>query len=128
MLNKRIATLRKSMGLTQVDFAKQLHVTQSAVSHWESGRSVPDTVQLFRIANFFGVTVEELSNGGIIQETIASKEKMLPSNERETVPDNHVLGRGEIAAKYRQLSSKDKEIIDEMVRVLFEKASAEKGE
>lgn len=61
MLNKNITRLRKSKGLTQVDFAKQLHVTQSAVSHWESGRSIPDTVQLFRIAEFFGVTVEELS-------------------------------------------------------------------
>lgn len=61
MLSKNIIRLRKSKGLTQVDFAKQLHVTQSAVSHWESGRSIPDTVQLFRIAEFFGVTVEELS-------------------------------------------------------------------
>lgn len=61
MLNKNIARFRKSRGLTQVDFAKQLHVTQSAVSHWESGRSIPDTVQLFRIAEFFGVSVEELS-------------------------------------------------------------------
>ena len=61
MLSKNITKLRKSKGLTQVDFAKQLHVTQSAVSHWESGRSIPDTVQLFRIAEFFGVSVEELS-------------------------------------------------------------------
>lgn len=61
MLNKNITRLRKSKGLTQVEFAKQLHVTQSAVSHWESGRSIPDTVQLFRIAEFFGVSVEELS-------------------------------------------------------------------
>ena len=61
MLSKNITRLRKSKGLTQVDFAKQLHVTQSAVSHWESGRSIPDTVQLFRIAEFFGVSVEALS-------------------------------------------------------------------
>lgn len=61
MLNKNITRLRKAKGLTQVDFAKQLHVTQSAVSHWESGRSIPDTVQLFRIAEFFGVSVEDLS-------------------------------------------------------------------
>lgn len=63
MLNKNIARLRKSKGLTQVELSKLLHVTQSAVSHWESGRSIPDTVQLFNIASFFGVTVEELTNG-----------------------------------------------------------------
>ena len=63
MLSKNITRLRKSKGLTQVEFSKQLHVTQSAVSHWESGRSVPDTVQLFNIAQFFGTTIEELSSG-----------------------------------------------------------------
>ena len=57
-----------------------------------------------------------------------SKEKALPSNEREAVPENHVLGRGEIATKYRQLSPENKEIIDEMVRILFEKTYGQKGE
>lgn len=61
MLHKNITRLRKLKGLTQVEFAKLIHVTQSAVSHWESGRSVPDTLQLFRIAEFFGVTIEELN-------------------------------------------------------------------
>lgn len=69
MINKNITRLRKSKGLTQVDFAKQLHVTQSAVSHWESGRSIPDTVQLFRIAEFFGVSVEDLSQIKVLEET-----------------------------------------------------------
>lgn len=82
MLNKNITRLRKSKGLTQVDFAKQLHVTQSAVSHWESGRSVPDTVQLFRIAEFFGVSVEELSDMKPIEE----KPKNEPSIPIEKSP------------------------------------------
>ena len=127
MIGKTIANLRKARGLTQSKFADEIHVTQAAVSQWETGRTNPDVQQMFILAKYFGVTVEELSNGGILQETNESKEKALPSNAREAIPENHVLGR-EIATKYRQLSSKDKEIIDEMVRVLFEKASAEKGE
>lgn len=63
MLHKNIVRLRKSKGLTQVEFAKLMHVSQSAVSHWESGRSMPDTVQLFQIAQFFNMSIEELSNG-----------------------------------------------------------------
>ena len=128
MIGKTIANLRKARGLTQSKFADEIHVTQAAVSQWETGRTNPDVQQMFILAKYFGVTVEELSNGGILREANESKEKALPSNARETVPDNHVLGRGEIATKYRQLSSKDKEIIDEMVRVLFGKAAAEKGE
>lgn len=82
MLSKNITRLRKSKGLTQVDFAKQLHVTQSAVSHWESGRSVPDTVQLFRIAEFFGVSVEELSNAKEAEE--AQKHTAPPATQEKT--------------------------------------------
>ena len=63
MLSSNIAKMRKRHGLTQIEFAKKLHVTQSAVSHWESGRSMPDTTQLFNIAQLFGVTVDELSSG-----------------------------------------------------------------
>lgn len=63
MLSSNIAKLRKRNGLTQIEFAKKLHVTQSAVSHWESGRSMPDTTQLFNIAQLFGMTVDELSSG-----------------------------------------------------------------
>lgn len=84
MLNKNIARLRKNRGLTQVEFSKQLHVTQSAVSHWESGRSLPDTVQLFRIAEFFGVSVEALSS--MKQESPIQAEPPRPVQPTEKAP------------------------------------------
>ena len=83
MLQGNIARLRKNHGLTQVEFAKQLHVTQSAVSHWESGRSIPDTVQLFRIAEFFNVSVDEL---GITGAEPAAKPVQVVVSKTETAP------------------------------------------
>jgi transcriptional regulator with XRE-family HTH domain len=87
MLNENIARLRKNRGLTQVEFSKQLHVTQSAVSHWESGRSVPDTVQLFRIAEFFGVSVEALSNTKHESPTQSEPPAPVPAQENAPAPD-----------------------------------------
>lgn len=63
MLCKNISRLRKSRGLTQVEFAKRLNVTQGAVSQWENGRTMPDTYQLLRIAKAFDITVDELTDG-----------------------------------------------------------------
>lgn len=63
MLCKNISRLRKSRGLTQIEFAKRLNVTQGAVSQWENGRTMPDTYQLLRIAKAFDITVDELTNG-----------------------------------------------------------------
>lgn len=82
MLDKNITALRKRFGFTQVEFAKRLHVTQSAVSHWESGRSIPDTLQLFNIAELFGMTVDELTNNAVKTPPPAEQKKDLPS-ERE---------------------------------------------
>ena len=73
MIGSTIAKLRKQKKLTQAKFAEALHVTQAAVSQWETGRTKPDYQQLFILANFFGVTVEALSTGdmsaGSTQET-----------------------------------------------------------
>lgn len=62
MLSKNIVRLRKRFGWTQIEFAKRLHVTQAAVSFWETGRSLPDTFQLFKIAELFGVSIDELTD------------------------------------------------------------------
>ena len=67
MLGNNIAALRKIRGLTQVDLARAIHVTQSAVSQWETGKTVPDLQQLYILSNFFGVSVDALtSEKGII--------------------------------------------------------------
>ena len=63
MLGKTIAKLRKSKGLTQAKFADMIHVTQGAVSQWETGRTSPDVQQMFILADLFGVTVDALSSG-----------------------------------------------------------------
>lgn len=78
MIGSTIAKLRKQKKLTQAKFAEALHVTQAAVSQWETGRTKPDYQQLFILANFFGVTVEALSTGdmsaGAAQETAPAQD------------------------------------------------------
>ena len=63
MLKDNIKRLRLSRGLNQVQFAERLNVTQGSVSHWETGRAMPDTYQLLRIAKAFDITVDELTEG-----------------------------------------------------------------
>lgn len=61
MIGENIAALRKKHKLTQTDFAEKIHVTQGAVSQWETGRTNPDTFQLIQIANFFNVDLKKLT-------------------------------------------------------------------
>lgn len=52
--------LRKAHHITQQELAEKLYVTTSAISKWENGQNYPDIETVCRIANLFGVSVEEL--------------------------------------------------------------------
>ena len=55
-----IAAYRKRAGLTQAMLAQKLNYSDKAVSKWERGESVPDVVTLASLAEFLGITVNDL--------------------------------------------------------------------
>ena len=59
-LGIKIRELRRRDGRTQENIAEALGVTAQAVSRWESGGSYPDMEIVPSIANFFGVSIDEL--------------------------------------------------------------------
>ena len=59
-INEQIAVLRKKKGMTQEQLATVLGVTNQSVSKWESGQCCPDIGLLPRLAEYFGVSMDEL--------------------------------------------------------------------
>lgn len=59
-LSENIKKLRREKDLTQEKLAEFLGVTFQSISNWERGESYPDITLLPEIANFFGVSVDEL--------------------------------------------------------------------
>lgn len=55
-----IAQLRKEKGMTQLELAQQMGVTDKAVSKWERDLSCPDISTIPHLAEVLGVSVEEL--------------------------------------------------------------------
>lgn len=68
-LGHTIADLRKAQGLTQLELAEKMGVTDKAVSKWERDLSCPDIGSLPRLAEQLGVSVEALMQGKPQQET-----------------------------------------------------------
>lgn len=61
-LGKSIKRLRLSKGDTQEKLAESLHISCQAVSKWENDLSTPDIAILPLIADYFGVSIDELMN------------------------------------------------------------------
>ncbi len=59
-LGRNIYELRKARGVTQEELAAELGVTAAAVSKWEKGNTLPDVLMVCALADFFGVTTDEL--------------------------------------------------------------------
>ncbi len=59
-MGRFIAERRRAAGLTQLELAIQLHITDKAVSRWERGLSRPDIGLLPQLAEILGVTINDL--------------------------------------------------------------------
>ena len=59
-LGNRIAQYRKKLSITQDALAQQLDVTNQAVSKWESDQCCPDVMLLPKLADIFGISIDEL--------------------------------------------------------------------
>lgn len=55
-----IAALRKENGMTQLELAEKMGVTDKAVSKWERDLSFPDVSSFPKLAEIFDVSVDEL--------------------------------------------------------------------
>ena len=51
---------REAAGMSQMVLADKLEVNQTAVSMWETGKSVPRYNKLVKMAQLFGCSIEEL--------------------------------------------------------------------
>lgn len=58
--HEKLQELRKQKNLTQEELSEILFVSRTAISKWESGRGYPSIESLKAIAEFFGVTIDEL--------------------------------------------------------------------
>lgn len=59
-LGAKLAQLRKEKGLSQEELAKILHLNQSTIAYYETGKKRPSYEVLQELASFFNVSVDYL--------------------------------------------------------------------
>lgn len=68
-----LQSLRKEKGITQNELAEYFGISNKTVSRWECGDALPEIPLLKGIAEYYGVTVDEILNGE--RNSISNEEK-----------------------------------------------------
>ena len=63
--------LRKEHNLTQEQLAKQTGISQQALSCWETNKRTPNMDDCIILADFYGITLDELIGRDIITQSKA---------------------------------------------------------
>lgn len=59
-MKNRLEEIRKARGLRQEELARALSVSRQTISSLEKGRYNPSILLAFKIARYFGLTIEEI--------------------------------------------------------------------
>lgn len=67
-IGKFIVECRKKQKLTQLQLAEKLNITDRAVSKWENGKAMPDSMIMLKLCEVLGITINDLLSGEIVKE------------------------------------------------------------
>ena len=62
-IGERIAQLRNAKNISQNQLAKLMDVSRQAVSKWENGQSLPDSLNMIKLADILDTDIEYLTTG-----------------------------------------------------------------
>ena len=67
-IGKKIKSIRKNLGYSQLEFSKVVGATKSAVANWENGYNYPNNDRLKEIAELGNTTVFQLLNSNQLRD------------------------------------------------------------
>jgi len=103
---QRISELRESQKLTQGELSSRLEITRASLSHYETGRRVPDYETLKKIADFFRVSVDYLI-GRTEDPEPAINENVKIFEESLELSDEKILERFTLTVDGRELTPEE---------------------
>ena len=91
-IGKFIAVCRKQKGLTQMQLAEKLNITDKAISKWERGIAMPDSSIMLALCDILGISVNELLSGEKINmENNPKNELLLLEMAKELEKKNKII-------------------------------------
>ena len=113
ILGKRITLLREEKGISQIELAKILNVSNTTLSQYESGKRVPNDEIKKHLAHYFEVSIDFLLGITDIRESV-----------------EHLIKKGEVSITspsdleklYKDLPDEEKKMLDDYANYLETRA------
>ena len=93
-IGRFIAETRKNVGLTQMQLAERLNITDKAISKWERGITMPDSSIMLELCDILKITVNDLLSGEKISMDNYNKElesKLIEMVKQKEESDKRLL-------------------------------------
>ena len=93
-IGKFITECRKKKGLTQMQLAEKLNITDRAISKWERGLAMPDSSIMLELCSILGISVNELLSGevlGMENYNNEAESKLVEMIKQKEESDKHLL-------------------------------------
>ncbi len=113
-LGQVLRRLRKDRKLNQEDVSKYLGVERVTCSAYENDRIIPPADKLYKLAEFYGISIELLASKTLTKHSDVIESKRVKSNEAD-------LKSAEMMYYYKRLDDTQKKIIFDLIRELYGK-------
>ena len=92
-IGKFIAECRKKNGLTQMQLAEKLNITDRAISKWDNGKAMPDSSIMLDLCKELKISVNELLSGEMIsvENKNEKQEQLLLDMSKDAEEKNKII-------------------------------------
>lgn len=96
-----IKKLRTDKNMTREQFGDVFGVSQQSVQKWENGQALPETSKIIKIAQYFGVSLDDmlLSRDARVAEIIKGNKQVKPTYEKIHVWEDYAC---DVLTEYKQ--------------------------
>lgn len=100
----KLSALRKKIKATQENVAAYLGCSKQAVAFWESGKNEMDYKTLFKLADYFGVSIDYILGHKVKEDAdmLTKDESALIDNLRKLSPEDRKYIKGLIDGLVRK--------------------------
>lgn len=121
LMNERIKELRKSLNLTQQEFADRIGIKRNSLANYETGRNVPIDAIVVSICREFDVSEEWLRNGLGSMQIVADRHTEIAKLTKQLLREEEDSFKNRLISAITKLTPEQWELLEQIAENISNK-------